>query len=55
MSSTSDASHGTDRRGRRPPDGQAIARSILIAGALLTGAWFLGLILLARWLITMIF
>jgi hypothetical protein len=52
--STFDASHGTDRRGRRP-DGERIARSILIAGALLTGAWFLGLILFARWLIVTIF
>ena len=53
MSSTSDAGHGPN--GTHKSNGQAVARSVFIAGGLLTAAWFVALILLVRWLIVTIF
>jgi hypothetical protein len=44
---------GTDDRGK--PDGRALARGIFTAAALLTLAWFVAVILVARWLIITIF
>jgi hypothetical protein len=32
-----------------------LSRSVFIAGGLLTAAWFVGLILFARWLVVTIF
>jgi hypothetical protein len=43
----------TDDRGKR--DGRALARGIFTAAALLTLVWFVGVILVARWLIVTIF
>jgi hypothetical protein len=53
MSSTSEARPAP--KSSRKPDGWFVARSVFAAGALLTAAWFLGLILLVRWAILAIF
>jgi hypothetical protein len=53
MASRSEAGRGPD--GREKPGGQRMARSIFIAATLLTAAWVVALILLARWLIEAIF
>jgi hypothetical protein len=54
MSSTSEAGRPKGSgRGRPARDG--IARSVFAAGVLLTAAWLLALLLLARWLIVTIF
>jgi hypothetical protein len=53
MSSTSDAGHGPN--GNDKSQSRAIARSVFLAGGLLTAAWFLALILLLRWLIVTVF
>ena len=49
MASRFEAGPGQDGRGK--PGGQRTARMIFIAASLLTAAWVLALLLLARWLI----
>jgi hypothetical protein len=54
MSSTSEAGRPKGSgRGRPARDG--VARSVFVAGVLLTTVWVLALILVARWLIVAIF
>ena len=52
MASRFEAGPGQDGRGE--PGGQRTARMIVIAGAMVTAAWVLALILIARWLIELI-
>jgi hypothetical protein len=54
MSARFEGHPGPNGRGPRR-DGYRIARSVVAAGAVLTAVWLLGLILLLRWLIMMIF
>jgi hypothetical protein len=49
-----EAHPGPNGRGPRR-DVSRFARSVFAAGAVLTAVWLLGLILLLRWLIMMIF
>ena len=52
MASRSEADCGQD--GRDEEGRQWIARSIFTAAALLTAAWLLALVLIARWLIELL-
>jgi hypothetical protein len=53
MESTSDAGQGPNGNEKRQD--RVIARSVFVAGSLLTAVWVVALILILRWLIESVF